>query len=46
MLSFVIPPNLKSYEQTPRLKLFQALSAGVGHLSGTDYVSFLHLFLN
>ncbi|GAA6010499.1 hypothetical protein JCM10207_001334 [Rhodosporidiobolus poonsookiae] len=37
VFSFVIPPNLKSWKQTPRLRLFQGLSAGYGHITDTEY---------
>lgn len=32
-----MPPGLDSYEQTPKLKLFQLLSAGSNHVENTPY---------
>ncbi|GAA5995386.1 uncharacterized protein JCM10292_005138 [Rhodotorula paludigena] len=37
IFGFQIPFNLKKWEQTPRLKLFQGLSAGFSHITDTDY---------
>lgn len=37
IFAFTVPNNLKSFEQTPRLKLWQGLSAGYTHLTATDY---------
>ncbi|BGP51238.1 hypothetical protein JCM10450v2_007167 [Rhodotorula kratochvilovae] len=37
VFGFAIPHNLKSFEQTPRLKLWQGLSAGYSHITDTDY---------
>lgn len=34
---FAIPNNLKNWQQTPRLKLFQGLSAGYSHITDTPY---------
>ncbi|GAA5909962.1 hypothetical protein JCM6882_008413 [Rhodosporidiobolus microsporus] len=41
IFSFTVPGNLKSAEQVPRLKLFQGLSAGYGHISDTEFVKSL-----
>jgi hypothetical protein len=38
IFSFTVPANLTSIAQTPRLKLFQALSAGYGHITSTPFV--------
>ena len=32
-----MPPNLTSFSQTPKLKLFQLLSAGSNHVENTPY---------
>ncbi|GAA5973052.1 hypothetical protein JCM11641_000387 [Rhodosporidiobolus odoratus] len=37
IFAFFIPPNLKSFKQTPNLKLFQGLSAGYSHIEETEY---------
>lgn len=37
IFTFMLPPALVDFTQTPRLKLFQLLSAGVGHITGTPY---------
>ncbi|CEQ40938.1 SPOSA6832_02621, partial [Sporobolomyces salmonicolor] len=37
IFSFVIPPGLSSVDQAPRLKLFQGLSAGYSHVTGTEF---------
>lgn len=37
IMLFVVPKNLTSFSQTPKLKLFQALTAGNNHLSSTAY---------
>ncbi|GAA5866819.1 hypothetical protein JCM1840_004277 [Sporobolomyces johnsonii] len=37
IFSFVIPPGLTSVDQAPRLKLFQGLSAGYSHVTGTEF---------
>ncbi|GAA5877704.1 hypothetical protein JCM8547_003802 [Rhodosporidiobolus lusitaniae] len=34
---FTVPPNLTSWKQTPRLKLFQGLSAGYNHVEASEF---------
>ncbi|GAA5899574.1 hypothetical protein JCM8208_000595 [Rhodotorula glutinis] len=37
IFAFTVPNNLESFDQTPRLKLWQGLSAGYSHLTDTKY---------
>ncbi|BGP19619.1 hypothetical protein JCM10213_008321 [Rhodosporidiobolus nylandii] len=37
IFSFILPPNLKDFKQTPRLKLFQGLSAGYSHIEESEF---------
>ncbi|GAA6036358.1 hypothetical protein JCM8097_001683 [Rhodosporidiobolus ruineniae] len=37
LFGFTVPPNLTNVKQTPRLKLFQGLSAGYGHITSTEF---------
>ncbi|GAA5992144.1 hypothetical protein JCM10908_001786 [Rhodotorula pacifica] len=36
-LGFHMPPKVKDWKQTPRLKLFQGCSAGYTHITDSDY---------
>lgn len=36
-LGFHMPPRVKDWKQTPRLKLFQGCSAGYTHITDSDY---------
>jgi len=37
ILGLTIPKDLKKVDQVPRLKLYQAVSAGYSHITGTDF---------
>lgn len=37
IFGLTIPKNLKSIDQVPNLKLYQAVSAGFSHISSTDF---------
>lgn len=37
LFGFQVPPHLTSFDQTPKLKLFQLLSAGYGHITSTPF---------
>ncbi|POY75847.1 hypothetical protein BMF94_0929 [Rhodotorula taiwanensis] len=37
ILGFYMPPKVKDWKQTPRLKLFQGCLAGYSHVTNTDY---------
>lgn len=37
LFTFRLPSSLRSFDQTPKLKLFQLLSAGSNHIENTPY---------